>query len=121
MDGGFLLLVFLIAAVGGLLVYAVCCGRSTDGVSPDLAPFSVLPLPDASPDVRAYLELLAGQIAWMDSNVMHSLVLVYGEDDAETAALCDEMRRKYDFIVCMTLPEAKALLENRVKKRNTAP
>ncbi|MBE6826641.1 MAG: hypothetical protein E7511_07135 [Ruminococcus sp.] len=121
MDGSWLLLLGLIAGIGGLLVYAVVPRRHDEGAKTLPVPFAVLPLADASPAVQKHLKQVLAQMLWMDSSIVHSLVLVYRAEDAETAALCRELHERYDFILCMTLPEAEALLTERLTPQKAAP
>ncbi len=114
MDALLLTGILLLAGIGGFLLYSLLLPHSASGVQ-RLVPFSVLPVQEASPSVRAHLELLAGQIAWMDSAVMQSMVLVYPDGNAEAAELCREMARQYAFFSCMSLTETQQLLTARMQ------
>ena len=115
MDALLLIGLLLLASIGGFLLCSLLLPRPVQPMQ-TLVPFSVLPVHDALPATEAYLELLAGQIAWMDSAVMQSMVLVFQDDDTETAELCRKIAQQYDFFTCMTLTQAKELLEARMEE-----
>ncbi len=104
----------LLAGIGGFLAFSLLSAQppADEGV---LAPFCVVPVGSASASNKAFLELLAGQIAWMDSSVLRSVVLMYPDADTQAASLCAEMARQYDFFSCMSLTQAQALLEVRLQ------
>lgn len=105
--------IMLLAGIGGFLAFSLLTPRPV--CTPhQLVPFSVLPVQDAQPSTKAFLELLAGQIAWMDSSVLQSMVLMYRDGDEVTASMCREMAQQYDFFSCMSLSEAQALLAVRM-------
>ncbi len=114
MEALLLLGILLLMAVGGFLVYTIC---SPDDVGhPEaLVPFTVLPVRNAEPSTAAFLELFAGQVAWMDSSVLQCVVLVHPDSDEETASLCRELARQYDLFTSMSLHEAQTLLANRLE------
>ncbi len=114
MDAMLIIGIMLLAGIGGFLTYSLLMPHPLCK-DMHLVPFSVLPIPDALPSTKAYLELLAGQIAWMDSAVMQSMVLVYPDGDAETAELCREMAQQYDFFSCMSLSQTQALVAFRME------
>lgn len=114
MDAMLIIGIMLLAGIGGFLTYSLLMPRP---MSKDmrLVPFAVLPVQNALPSTRAYLELLAGQIAWMDSSVMQSMVLMYPDGDAEIRQLCHEMTQQYDFFTCMSLSQVRELLAIRLE------
>ncbi len=114
MDAMLLIPLLLLAGIGGFLAFSLLLPRPLHPMR-ELVPFSVLPVHNALPSTKAYLELLAGQIAWMDSAVMQSMVLVYADNDAETEQLCREMAQQYDFFSCMSLSQTCALLHARME------
>ncbi len=114
MDAVVLLGILLFAAVSGFLAFFVLSPRKIQ--QPELiAPFAVLPVRNADASTRAFLELFAGQVAWMDSSVLHSVLLMYADEDTETAQMCEEIARQYDFFTCMSLSEAQRLLALRLE------
>jgi len=117
MDALLMIGILLLAGIGGFLAFSLLTPRPvrTEGT---LVPFSVLPVQNAQPSTRAFIELLAGQIAWMDSSVLQSMVLMYPDGDDGTAAMCQELARQYDFFSCMSLSETQKLLALRMKTAN---
>ncbi len=114
MDAIVLLGIFLFAAVSGFLAFFAFSPRKIQ--QPELlAPFAVLPIRNADASTRAFLELFAGQVAWMDSSVLHSVILMYADEDAQTAQMCAEIAQQYDFFTCMSLSEVQRLLELRME------
>jgi hypothetical protein len=113
MDAMLIIGIMLLAGVGGFLTFSLLmpCPVSKDM---HLVPFSVLPVQNALPSTKAYLELLAGQVAWMDSSVMQSMVLMYPDGDEEICQLCREMAQQYDFFTCMSLSQTQELLALRI-------
>lgn len=108
-----LLSVLLLMSVGGLLAYVICSPTQI-GQPASLVPFTVLPVTDAAPSTKAFLELFAGQVSWMDSSVLQCVVLVHPDGDENTAELCRELARQYDFFTCMSLTQAQGLLAQRL-------
>lgn len=108
-----LLSVLLLMAVGGLLAYVICSPTQI-GQPASLVPFTILPVTDAAPSTKAFLELFAGQVSWMDSSVLQCVMLVHPDGDEETAELCRELARQYDFFTCMSLSQAQRLLAQRL-------
>lgn len=119
MDALLLISLFFAAVLGSVLLYALLYPVGENDENCVLSPFSVLPVPDGEPSTRAFLERLAGQIAWMDSSVMQTLILIHLDSDTEAAALCEDISRQYDFISCMSLSQAQNFLANRLKNAKT--
>ncbi len=119
MDTMILLSIVLFAAFFALLLFMLLHSHRRQETEGKLSPFTILPVPYSDASVRAFLELVAGQLAWMDSSVMQCLLLIHRDDDTETAKLCEEICRQYDFISCMPLSEAKALLSKRLAAGDT--
>ncbi len=100
--------------VGGAIVCSLLfptAGRDETNV---ILPFSVVSVPNSSPSTRAFLERLAGQAAWMDSSLMHCLILVYRDGETETAALCEELCRQYDFLMMLELSAFEELMRQKL-------
>ncbi len=106
---GFLLLVLL----AGVLL-CLCTKPDDPTETGILAPFCILPVAHASPSVRAFLERYAAQTAWMDVSVLHSVILVYPDEDAEAAQLCQELAGQYDFFSDMSHSQMQAFLAMRI-------
>ncbi len=113
MEPALLVGIFMFAAIGGLLLFTLLTTKKAEPPE-SLVPFCVLPVQNAKAATKAFLELFAGQTAWMDSSVLQCVVLMYRDGDAETAAMCEEIARQYDFFSCMSLSEAQKLLGARM-------
>ncbi len=114
MDILLLIGLLLLAGIGGFLTFSLLSAQpSAEGGA--LSPFCIVPVYHGDASTKAFLELLAGQIAWMDSSVLRSVVLMYADEDAQAASLCEEIARQYDFFSCMSLTQAQALLEVRLQ------
>ena len=107
-------LLFLFLIAGSIAVFCFFANSLPDDET-KLLPFAVLPVSESSPAVKAFLEFYASQIAWMDSEILYTVLLVYPEDNPEIQKLCQEISRQYDFFTPVSLPEAKQILEARVK------
>ena len=83
--------------------------------SKNLIPFAVLPVPDSSPSSKAFLEFYASQIAWMDSEILYTVLLVYPENAPDVQQLCEELSCQYDFFNSLSISQAKELLELQLK------
>lgn len=113
MDALLLTGLLILAGIGGFLAFSLLSAQpSAEGAA--LSPFCIVPVHCGDAATKAFLELLGGQIAWMDSSVLRSAVLMYPDEDAQAASLCEEMARQYDFFSCMSLRQAQALLEVRL-------
>ncbi|MBE6850862.1 MAG: hypothetical protein E7504_03850 [Ruminococcus sp.] len=114
MENVFLIGILLFAAIGGFLAFVVFSPQKTQ--QPEmLAPIAVLPVRNADASTRAFLELFAGQVAWMDSSILHSVVLIYTDNDDKTAQMCAEITQQYDFFTCMSLSEVQRLFALRME------
>lgn len=113
MEAVLLLGFLLFAAIGGFLAYVICSPTEV-GQPASLVPFTVLPVTDAAPSTKAFLELFAGQVSWMDSSVLQCVVLVHPDGDEDTAQICRELARQYDFFTCMSLSQVQSLLAQRL-------
>lgn len=105
--------IFLLIILAGVLL-CICTNPDDPTETGILAPFCILPVAHTSPSVRAFLERYAAQTAWIDSAVLHSVILVYPDDDAEAALLCEEMAEQYDFFSCMSALQMQAFLAMRM-------
>lgn len=114
MYGLFLIVGMLLAALGAA-VFCVLLKAPEEHGNEALCPFAVLPVTDAAPSTRAFLERYASQIAWMDESVLRCVLLVYLPEETNAQALCSDMAREYDFFTAVSLPEAQALLAKRVQ------
>ncbi|MBR1899110.1 MAG: hypothetical protein IJ825_09560 [Oscillospiraceae bacterium] len=76
-----------------------------------LTPFAVLPVPEDTPAVRAFLHELAAQVAWMDASVLRSVILVYPEKAPAVQALCEEMAQNYEVFMAMSFAQVTAVVE----------
>ncbi len=110
-----MILCFLLLTGGCLTAFALA-GKAIPVSEPRLLPFAVLPVPDGMPDTKAFLEFYASQIAWMDSDILTTVVLLYPEQDSSAKQLCTEISRQYDFFTVASLSEAQQLLAYRLKK-----
>ena len=107
-------LAFLFLIAGSLAVFSFFVSSLPEAEN-KLLPFAVLPVSDCSPSVKAFLEFYASQIAWMDSEILYTVLLVYPDDDSGIQKLCEEISRQYDFFTPVSLSEAKQILDSRVK------
>ena len=112
MPGTVLVGTVLLLIVCAALVIALLSGKP-ETPEERLLPVAVLPVPDGKPSTRAFLEHLASQVAWMDSNVLRCVLLIYPEQSPEIRALCEEMEREYAFYTAMSLPDVHDLLNAR--------
>ncbi len=78
--------------------------------------FAVLPVPEDTPHVRAFLEFYASQIAWMDASVLRCVILVY---NPQTQALCEDLARDYACYQAMPLEEVQSRLAVQCGKNDT--
>ena len=106
MIGGILLL-----AVGGAVAYALLAVPPEDDAPPLLVPFAVLPVPAATPAVRAQLHRIAAQASWTDTALLRTVLLVYPDGDASLRALCEDMARDYEVFTALPRTAAAALLD----------
>ena len=111
----FTVLLFLLLLAGSLTA-AAFFSRSLPEPERKLLPFAVLPVPDALPSTKAFLEFYASQIAWMDSEILKTVLLIYPENAPQAEQLCIEISRQYDFFTPVCLSQAQELLANRLKK-----
>ena len=102
--GSILLLCIVMAAV--LSVLSTEDGGDVE--SPEA--FAVLPVPEDTPHVRAFLEFYASQVSWMDASVLRCVILV---GNAQTQALCEELAQNHACYQAMTLAEVQALTAQR--------
>lgn len=109
-----LIFLFLLLTAGSLIAFAFF-SKSLPHEQKKLIPFAVLPVPDSSPSSKAFLEFYASQIAWMDSEILYTVLLVYPEHAPDVQNLCEEISRQYDFFTPLSLPQAKQLLERKMK------
>jgi hypothetical protein len=72
--------------------------------------FAVLPVPEDTPHVRAFLEFYASQVSWMDASVLRCVILV---GNAQTQGLCEELAQNHACYQAMTLTEVQALTAQR--------
>ncbi len=112
MLGTVLVGVSLLLIVCAALVIALLSGKP-ETPEERLLPVAVLPVPDGKPSTRAFLEHLASQVAWMDTNVLRCVLLVYPEHAPDIQALCEEMEREYAFYTAISLPDVHRLLDAR--------
>jgi len=108
-------LIFLLLIAGCLTAFA-CFARSLPEPEQKLIPFAVLPVPDGTPSTRAFLEFYASQIAWMDSEILTTVLLIYPENQNQAESLCIEISRQYDFFTPVSLSQAQKILADRLKK-----
>lgn len=106
---GIFLLVLLIG-----IVLCICTNHDDPTETGHLAPFCILPVAHASPSVKAFLERYAAQTAWMDVSVLHSVILVYPDENAEAALLCEEIAKQYAFFSHMSFSQIQAFLATRM-------
>ena len=99
----------LLIAVGAAALFALCSpshGRAEE----TLRVIALLPVPDASPSTKAFLEHYASQVAWMDSAVLRCVLLVYPEQPEEIRALCEDMSREYEFFIAVSVSGAQKIV-----------
>ncbi len=105
--------IFLLIILAGIVL--CLCTKPDDPTETGIfAPFCILPVAHASPSVRAFLERYAAQTAWMDVSVLHSIILVYPDENAEAALLCEEMAGQYDFFSHMSFSQMHTFLSMRM-------
>lgn len=115
MTTAIVMLLVLGALIGGAVLTAVLI--EPDAGKPEkLVPIAVLPIPDGAPETKAFLELLAGQLAWIDASLLQSVILVYRCPEAQ--GLCLEMAKQYDFFSCLSVEETKNMIEGYFNKGN---
>ena len=107
-------ILFLFLIAGSLAVFCFFVSSLPEDEN-QLLPFAVLPVSECSPSVKAFLEFYGAQIAWMDSEILYTVLLVYPDDNPDIQKLCEEISRQYDFFTPVSLPEAKRMLEASVK------
>ncbi len=115
MDTILLICMLGFVVLGGLLIFGMVPFRK-EPEEQTLVPFAVMPVTNAEPSTKAFLELYAGQIAWMDSSMLRSVILVYEDENHDAAALCQELSRQYDFFSCMSLCSVQNLLAVRLRQ-----
>lgn len=99
----------LLLGIGGAVIFALLSTPDTDVVE-KIQPFAVLPVPDSTPDTEAFLRHYASQIAWMDTQILRCVLLVYHPEHTEACTLCQDMEREYDVYTAVSLSEMQALL-----------
>ena len=107
-------ILFLFLIAGSLAVFYFFVSTLPESEKPIL-PFAVLPVSECSPSMKAFLEFYASQIAWMDSEILYTVLLVWPDNNLEIRKLCEELSRQYDFFTSVSLSEAKDILDARVK------
>lgn len=85
--------------------------KGTDAEEPEA--YAVLPVPEDTPHVRAFLEYYASQISWMDAAVLRCVILVYNPG---TEALCRDMARDYACYQAMPPEELHTLLMQQMQQ-----
>lgn len=105
---------FLVLISLSLMAFAFFA-RSLPETKNVLTPFAVLPVADSSPSTKAFLEFYASQIAWMDSEILYTVLLVYPENHPAVQELCEEISRQYDFFSPVSLSQAEYLLQSKLK------
>ena len=78
-----------------------------------LIPFAILPVPDAMPSTQAFLRHLASQLAWMDTEVLRCVILIYPPENESIQELCQEMAREYSVYSVRSLAEIHDLIDKR--------
>ena len=106
------LFLFLILIFGSLTAFTILFHSLPEK---KLSPFAVLPVPDSSPESKAFLKFYASQIAWMDSEILYTVLLIYPENSPDIQQLCEEFSLQYDFFEPVTLSQAKQLLDSNFK------
>lgn len=96
----------MLLGIGGAILIALLSTEGDEDVEKAEA-FAVLPVPEDTPSVKAFLEHYASQIAWMDAKILRCVVLV---SIPETHALCEELARDYECYTVMSLGEVQAFL-----------
>ena len=107
-------ILFLFLIAGSLAVFCFFVSSLPEDEN-QLLPFAVLPVSECSPSVKAFLEFYGAQIAWMDSEILYTVLLVWPDDNPEIQNLCEEISRQYDFFTPVSLSQAKQILDARVK------
>ena len=107
-----MLFLFLLLIAGSLTAFA-CLIHSVPPAENKLSPFVMLPVPDASPSTKAFLEFYASQVAWMDSSVLQCIFLIW--QDSETKDLCEDMSHQHDFFCPLSLPDAQEILKKNCR------
>ena len=110
-----MILLFLLLISLSLAAFA-CFAKALPKGKSKLIPFAVLPVPDGSPAARAFLERYAGQIAWMDSEILRCVFLVYPDDSPDAEILCTDMHRQYDFFSPVSLTEMLKILKQKTSE-----
>ncbi|MBQ8928457.1 MAG: hypothetical protein IJ055_09345 [Oscillospiraceae bacterium] len=100
----------MLIIIGGVILFALCAVPPGETAA-HILPYAVLTVREAAPSDKAYLEQYAAQLAWMDASVLHTVLLVYPDEREDVRALCEELRRQYDFFTVCSLGQAHALLD----------
>ena len=93
-----LLVCLLLLGAAWAVLLSLCCENTEETAYPDA--FAVLPVPEDTPAMRAYLQAYAAQILWMDAHVLQRVILVCTR---ESEALCRDMAQHYSCYTVMTL------------------
>ena len=80
-----------------------------------LVPISILLIDNHLPSTKAFLEYYASQIAWMDSEILTCMLLVYPEQNAGVKMLCEDMSQEHDFFTACSITELHDMLDERLK------
>ena len=112
-----------LVVIGSILLLCVVMAAVLSAFSPDGSEhvenpeaFAVLPVPEDTPHVRAFLEFYASQISWMDASVLRCVILV---GNPQTAELCRDMAQNYACYQAMPLEEVQAFLARQCAGEDT--
>lgn len=80
-----------------------------------LTPFAILLVNNHLPATRAFLEYYASQIAWMDSDILKCMLLVYPEENSGAKTLCEDMSREHEFFTACSIIKLHTMLDDKLK------
>lgn len=105
----------ILLVIGASLLLGLLFARPASQNENKLVPFSVLLINDNLPATRAFLEYYASQIAWMDSEILKCMLLVYPEENTEAKILCEDMSREHEFFTASSVTDLHKMLDRKLK------
>ncbi|MDE6657394.1 MAG: hypothetical protein K2J88_02290 [Oscillospiraceae bacterium] len=105
--------ILLVIAVS--LLVAFIFSKPVQKTKNKLKPFAILLITNHLPATKAFLEYYASQIAWMDSEILTCMFLVYPEENLNAKALCEDMSREHEFFIAYSMKELQNMLDGELK------
>ncbi|MDE5564210.1 MAG: hypothetical protein K2I93_03570 [Oscillospiraceae bacterium] len=110
----------LLLGIGGAVMFALLSTPDTE-TEEKLQPFAVLPVPDGNPGTEAFLRHYASQVAWMDTQVLRCVLLVYLPEHTDACTLCQDMAREYEVYTAVSLTEMQVQLTEECHRCQLSP